>query len=481
MLESCIFVIFGATGDLTHRKLMPALYRLYVRNELPKSFAVVGVARKDKTHDDFRQDVKKSMAEFLPKEKFDRLDKFLSGVFYYRNDFDTADSYAGLKKFLEDTDKKYRTAGNRIFYLATLPDKFEPIIKNLRKQKFLAKGKDHRLIIEKPFGDDLKSARKLNKIINTAFRENQIFRIDHYLGKEAVQNLFALRFANKIFEPAWGERNIENVQITLLENTGIGTRGGFYDRYGAIKDVMQNHMMQILSLIAMSPPKNFNPGEVKDSKVKVLREISIPKKNDIVIGQYRKGALKGSVDYKDEEGVAKDSRTETFAAIKFCINNERWKGVPFYLKTGKNLDRKLVQIIVYFRNTSLLSKFSGGIHPNALIIKLFPDEGIYLRMNIKTPGNNFEIENVSMDFCHSCLFVINTPEAYEKLLHDIFLGDPTLFTRWDEVEAAWKVIDPVIAKKKKIRLHYYSSGSPGPEAADRLVKKNGHHWGLEHM
>ncbi|MEK6916460.1 MAG: glucose-6-phosphate dehydrogenase, partial [Nanoarchaeota archaeon] len=322
-LDPCIFVIFGATGDLTHRKLIPAFYRLHLKNELPKNFVIVGVARKDKSHDEFRLDVKKSMNDFLTKTKLDKADEFFSKVFYYKNNFDTEEAYDGLNEFLKKLDKLCGIEGNRIFYLATLPDKFEPIIKNLRKYKFLKKGYDYKLIIEKPFGDDLNSARKLNKIINLAFKEEQIFRIDHYLGKEAVQNLFALRFANRIFEPAWDNKNIDNIQITATEDISIGTRGGFYDKYGAIKDVVQNHLMQILSLIAMEAPKNFNPCEVKYNKVKVLKELVIPKKKDIILGQYKKGSLKDSRDYTNEEGVKKNSRTETFVALKLNIKNKR--------------------------------------------------------------------------------------------------------------------------------------------------------------
>lgn len=473
-MESTQFVIFGATGDLTHRKLIPALYKLHLKNNLPKDFAIIAVARREKTHDEFREEALKSLAQYVKNVDLEKANELMSILYYFKNNFDT-DNYQGLKDYLDELDIKHGTKGNRIFYLATLPDHFEVITNNLLVHNFLNRKDDkkYRLIIEKPFGNDLDSAAKLNKIITKVFREEEIFRIDHYLGKETVQNLFALRFANQIFMPIWNSESIDNIQITVAESIGVGTRAGFYDKYGAIKDMLQNHIMQILSLIAMEEPKAFTTQEIKDKKVQVMKAMSA---KDVVFAQYIHGK---NVPYVEEPGVSEGSRTETFAALKLFINNNRWRGTPVYLRTGKCLKEKISEIVIYFKPTKT-NIFSQEVKPNVLIIKLQPDESISLRFNAKMPGNEFKMDRVSMDFCYDCLFDMNTPEAYEKLLYDAFLGDSSLFTRWDEVQALWKIIDPIT---KYMKLHpdkllYYPSGSWGPKQADELLTLNGHHWRL---
>jgi glucose-6-phosphate 1-dehydrogenase len=466
-MESTQFIIFGATGDLTHRKLIPALYKLHLKNNLPKDFAIIAVARREKTHDEFRGDALKSLKEFVKNLEEEKAEELLSRLYYFKNNFDT-DNYQGLKDYLDELDIKHGTKGNRIFYLATLPDHFEIITNNLMQHNFLNRkdNKIYRLIIEKPFGNDFDSATKLNKIITKVFREEEIFRIDHYLGKETVQNLFALRFANQIFMPIWN---------SVAETLGVGTRAGFYDKYGAVKDVMQNHIMQILALIAMEEPESFTTDEIKDKKVQVMKAMSA---KDVVFAQYIHG--QGSqIPYVEEQGVGEGSRTETFAALKILINNYRWKGTPIYLRTGKCLKEKISEVAIYFRPTES-NIFNQEIKQNVLVIKIQPDESISLRFNAKMPGNEFKIDRVSLDFCYDCLFDMNTPEAYEKLLYDAFLGDSSLFTRWDEVQALWKVIDPVtrFIKNNPDKLLYYPSGSWGPKQADDLLTANGHHWRL---
>ncbi|MBN2368524.1 glucose-6-phosphate dehydrogenase [Candidatus Woesearchaeota archaeon] len=479
--DPAILVIFGATGDLTHRKLMPAICNLIRKGIFPEHFAIVAVARRDKSNEEYRWDVRQSVKKYNRQFNENSWNKLSSHLYYYRKDFDKEDSYASLKDFLAELDKKHSTKGNRIFYLSTLPNHFSPIVNNLKKYKFISRRqkKVNRIIIEKPFGDDLKSARHLNKKLSELFREDEIFRIDHYLGKETVQNLFALRFANRLFSSVWNTQNIDNIQISVTENLGVGTRGGYYDNYGALKDMVQNHLLQILSIVAMEPPISFDTQEIKDEKVRVLKSIRSMSteqiKENVVFGQYKRGET--GVDYTDESGVASDSRTETYVAMRLKINNERWVNTPFYLRTGKSLKRKASEVVIYFKDTEF-KVFSEGQKQNVLVIRLQPDEGIYFRFNAKKPGNDFKMQEVSMDFCHDCLFGINTPEAYEKLLMDIFKGDTTLFTRWDEVENSWKIIDPISEywQNSGRAPEKYKKGTWGPEASNILVSKEKHRW-----
>ncbi|MFH2020905.1 MAG: glucose-6-phosphate dehydrogenase [archaeon] len=482
MNEPFIFVIFGCTGDLTHRKLMPALYKLHVKKELPKNFACVGVARKDKTDDMYRKEILESLKLFIHNLDMRQASELLNKVTYFKNDFDASPTYDELKNYLEDIDEKHGTKNNRIFYLATLPEHFQPITENLEKHNIIDRKRGfHRLIIEKPFGNNLKSARHLNKIITSIFKESEIFRIDHYLGKETVQNLFVLRLGNRIFEPVWNSNHVENIQITVAESIGLEKRGNYYDKSGALRDMVQNHILQILSLVAMEPPKEFTTSSIKDEKMKVLKAIACPDlkciHDNIVFGQYVKGNI--GINYHDEQGVDKNSRTETYAALKFHVNNKRWKGTPFYIRTGKYMKRKSSEISVYFKKTMPIPGYPE-LRQNVLVIRLQPEEGLYLRFNVKEPGNDFKVERVSMDFSHQSIFGINTPEAYEKLLYDAFSNDSTLFTRWDEVEQAWIIVDPIITSwnKQQGKPFAYECGSWGPKQADELIAKEGHHWRL---
>jgi glucose-6-phosphate 1-dehydrogenase len=471
-----LFLVFGATGDLTHRKIMPALYRMQSK-KLLDNFACICVARKEKTDEEYRKDVKDSLKRYVKQMDEKIASSLLEKITYFRNDFDLAPNYGRLREVMEEVESRNRTT-HRIFYLATLPEHFKPIVENLDRHGFVQRKKaETRIIIEKPFGSSLASAKDLNKILTKVFEEKEIFRIDHYLGKETVQNLFALRLGNRIFEPVWNTEHIENVQITVAESMGVEGRGNYYDKAGAIRDMVQNHILQTLSLVAMEPPKDFSTDAIKDSKVKLLKAIACPGKDcikeDVVLGQYAKGSQ--GPGYIDEPGVMKGSKTETFAAMKITIPNKRWKGTPFFIRTGKMMKQKSSEITVYFRKTAGLKGFPE-FKQNVLVIRLQPEEGIFMRFNIKEPGNEFKIQRVSMDFSHTSVFGINTPEAYEKLIYDAFHNDSTLFTRWDEVEASWKLIDPIL------EYHHlplpYESGSWGPKKSIELVEREGFHWRL---
>lgn len=475
--KACVLVIFGATGDLTHRKIIPALYRLSLNNNLPKCFSVVAVARRDKTNEEFRKDAYDSLNKFTKKINKEVAEGILSKITYFKLNFDTDSGYEELRNYLDELDTNGCTQGNRIFYMATIQKHVKIIINNLKKNNFIQRNskKHYRVVIEKPFGKDLDSAEKLNKILSSVFKENEIFRIDHYLGKESVQNLFALRFANRIFEPVWNNENIDNIQIIATESIGIGTRAGYYDKSGAMRDMVQNHLLQLLSLVAMESPKDFTTDAIKDEKVKVLKSIKMSMqdiKDNVVIGQYK--------GYRDEDRIEKNSKTETFVSMKVEINNKRWKSTPFYLKTGKYLKKKATEIVIYFKDTEINTFSHLKKHkPNVLVIRLQPDEGIYLRFNIKEPGNEFKLQRVSMDFCHSCLFGLNTPEAYEKLLYNAFLDDLTLFTRWDEVIEAWKIIDPIENYWHNKQPLLYDKNSYGPEQSKELLERDERHWRMD--
>jgi glucose-6-phosphate 1-dehydrogenase len=480
-MEPFLFVIFGATGDLTNRKILPAIYTLKEKNLLPEGFALVGVARKEKSNEEFRREAELSVKKHIKKINKEVWEKLSSSFYYFRNDFDTEQSYDSMKSFYEEIDKKHNTESNRVFYLATMPRHFDSIINNLKGNNCINRNTNRhfRIIIEKPFGYDLESAKALNKKLKELFHEEEIFRIDHYLGKETVQNLSVLRFSNRLFEAVWNSENIEQIQITAAENLGVETRGNYYDSYGALKDMVQNHILQVLSLVAMEPPSSFDAVEIKKQKVKLFSQICFSEKDikeSTVFGQYLKGET--GKDYREEEGIAPHSRTETYFAAKFTIDNARWKGMPFYIRTGKGLKRKASEIVIYFKEAEAGMFNTLSLKKNILVIRLQPDEGVYLRFNAKQPGNEFEIGEVSMDFCHECLFGFNTPEAYEKLLYDAFKGDPSLFTRWDEVESTWKIIDPIARywKETKKEPSYYKIGEWGPKEAEVLLKRENHKW-----
>ncbi|MDP3766264.1 MAG: glucose-6-phosphate dehydrogenase [Nanoarchaeota archaeon] len=483
----CIMLIFGATGDLAKRKLLPALYYLEKENQLKQDFKVVCIARKEKTHEIYRNEASGSIRQFS-RIKTDEsiLKKLISRIYYLQLEFSKTDDYAKLKKFVEIISGGKCSKCERIFYLAVTSSFFGPIINNLKRHG-LAKRQSsakayNRVMFEKPFGHDLESARGLNKSITEVFHEKQIYRIDHYMAKELVQNLLVLRFANSIFEPLWNKKYIDHVQITVAETLGIEGRANYYDNAGALRDVMQNHMMQLLTLVAMEAPKSIKADDIKDKKVKVLKSILKFVKNNIkrscVIGQYEKGEIDGKkvVDYREENGISPSSNTETYAALKMEINNRMWKNVPFYLRTGKRLKDKSTEIVVVYKKMPL-GLFKKQSHDNnQLVIRVQPYEGITLQFNAKVPGSKVIIDNVDMDFCHECTFGANTPEAYERLLYDIMAGDQTLFTGWEEVESAWKAVDPLIKFLKDLKLHKYKAGTWGPKEADRLIEKDKRKW-----
>ena len=486
---SCVMVIFGGTGDLTHRKLLPAIYNLKHSGKLPDNFAVVTIGRRDINTEEYREQAYKSIKSF---SRFKIIDEDLwneiaNRLYYKKLEFHDSEGYKELNSFLNELDKCYNTNGNRIFYLAVAPEYFDLITDELDKQNMVTNGSSwQRLIIEKPFGRDLTSARKLNNKITKVFGEDNTYRIDHYLGKEMIQNLMVLRFANSIFEPLWNNKYIDNIQISSSETVGVENRGGYYEQSGALKDMVQNHMLQLLTLTAMEPPVNLTSSAIKDEKVKILRsleEITSQKvKNDIVRGQYGEGYVnnKKVLGYRQEDKVSPISNTETFVALKLHVENYRWAGVPFYIRTGKKMKTKSTEIIVQFKSMPkfLYSKEYNNLEPNLLVIGVQPREGIYFQFNNKRPGTENFIIPVQMDFCQTCQFEINTPEAYERLLYDVMNGDNTLFTSWDEVEYSWKFVDNISSQwgDEKLILPNYEAGSFGPKEADELLLKDNRHW-----
>ncbi|MBT4352114.1 glucose-6-phosphate dehydrogenase [archaeon] len=487
-LDSCIFVVFGATGDLMRRKLISGFFNLHKKNMLPDNFSIIGVGRRDYDDEAFRHEMCLSLDEYtktkLTKKEIWR--KLRAKIYYYKMNFLKKEGYIGLNEYLKKIELDNDTKGNRIFYLSVKPSFFETISFNLNVNGLInRKNKFSRLVIEKPFGRDLFTARKLNKCISKHFNEDEIFRIDHYLAKETVQNIMVLRFANGLFEPLWNNKYIDNIQITAAESIGVGTRAAYYDQFGALRDVVQNHLVQLLSLVAMEPPDSFDSYHIKKRKVKLLESISVydseKAASNSVRAQYIKSnKLKDSIGYRYEEGTDNCSMTETYSALTLEIKNDRWDGVPFYIRAGKKLKYHATEIVINFKDTSskLFSDFN--LSNNVLVLRLQPDEGIHLLFNTKKPGNELNIKDVKMDFCHKAVFGINTPEAYERLLLDVIKNDSTLFTRWDEVENAWKIVDPFLKswEKNKTNLSFYESGSWGPKEADLLIEKNSHKWNI---
>jgi len=487
--EPCVLVIFGATGDLTHRKLIPALYRLAVRGLLPPYFATVGFARRPKSNAEFRAEMRKAAVEAAGGAPLDTVlwDRFEQGLFYNMSEFGDPAGYANLKSLLEKLDREQGTGGNRLYYLATAPDQFETVADQL-KQAGLNKGEGwQRLVIEKPFGVDLTTARELNRNLRRVFPEKDLYRIDHYLGKETVQNIMVFRFANAVFETLWNNQHIDHVQITVSEVLGVEGRGKFYEQVGAMRDMVQNHMMQLLSLTAMEAPVALDPEAIRDEKVKVLRSIRPLSDEDIkksvVRGQYAAGSLGGEEvpGYLQELNVAPDSRVETFLAMKLWIDNWRWAGVPFYLRHGKRLPKHGTEIAIQFKSVPkvLFNKDPGSeVPPNALVIRIQPDEGIAFRIDTKVPGPENRINAVKMDFRYGQFYGHESPEAYERLLLDAMAGDPTLFIRGDETEESWRVFDRVLQawKKQKGSVPQYAAGRWGPDEADALMERDGRTW-----
>jgi len=473
-------VIFGATGDLAHRKLLPALYNLAHEGALPERFELVGVARRDKAHDDFREECRTSICEYSRRPPDDEvLAGLLDHVQYIPSDFDDPEGYKALAKALDALDAKAGQPLNRDYYLSTAPEFFPVIVEHLKAAGLHRHDEvDVRCIIEKPFGTDLESARALQAVVSDAFRERQVFRIDHYLGKETVQNVMAFRFANMMFEPIWNRNYIDHIEITGAEDIGIGTRAGYYDHAGALRDLVQNHMLQLVALTCMEPPASFEANKVRDEKVKVLTAITPPDPADTVRAQYTAGTSGGEpvVGYLEEEGVPDDSKTETYAALKLEVHNWRWAGVPIYLRTGKRLARKVTEIAVQLKpvpHLAFQSQGSVGVQPNQLILTVQPNEGVSLSLGAKIPGSRMRIRPVNMEFLYGSAFMSQSPEAYERLILDAMRGDATLFTRNDEVDAQWSIIDPVLqawhGRDGDEELPTYEAGTAGPAEADALI------------
>jgi len=490
--QPCALVIFGATGDLTHRKLIPALYNLAAAGELPPAVTVIGFARRPKKDDEFRDDLAQTTKQFSRQPVRDEIWKtFAQSLFYHQSEFDDEKGYQSLRKRLEQVDKERGTRGNRLFYFAAAPEQFEPILKNLKAaglNKAAEGGGWARVIIEKPFGRDLASARELNRVVRDAFSEDQTYRIDHFLGKETAQNILVLRFANAIFEPIWNARYIDHVQITAAETLGVEARAGYYETAGALRDMVQNHMLQLLCLVAMEPPTDLGADSIRDEKVKVVRSLRryAPQQvgTYVVRGQYTAGAVSGKpvVGYREEEKVNPNSETETYVALRMLVDNWRWSDVPIYVRVGKRLPKSATEISVHFKRAPmvLFNRDSTALDQNVLVIRIQPDEGISLRMMAKIPGTSLRIEPVKMDFHYGTSFGKASPEAYERLLLDAMSGDPTLFARRDEVEEAWAFIDPIehawSQKENAPPLSFYPAGSWGPEEADELLANDGRTW-----
>lgn len=492
LADPCILVIFGATGDLTARKLLPAMYNLARDGMLPAQFACVGFARRPKTHEEFRKEMLDATNKFSRVKPVDKelWQNFSEQLYYHQSEFHDDAGYESLRTFLADLDSRYGTKGNRVYYLSTQPSFFPLVIEKLKQHQLIydvneVQDRWSRIIIEKPFGEDLNSAIALQTEITKHLDESQIYRIDHYLGKETVQNILVFRFGNSIFESIWNNHYIDHVQITVAEEIGIGTRGRFWEEAGMLRDIVQNHMMQLLSLIGMEPPTSLKASAIHDEKVKVLE--SIRPITDIhrytVRGQYGKGYINGQevIPYRSEENVAPDSSVETYAAMQLFIDNWRWAGVPFYLRAGKRLPKRVTEIAIIFHDAPgfLLQVEGKKNEPNVLVIRIQPDEGISLKMNCKIPGGAALIQPVKMDFLYGSYFGSTPPEAYERLICDCMSGDSTLFARIDEVFASWKLLTPVIqqwAHEKASNFPNYPSGTWGPPEADHLIARDGKAW-----
>jgi glucose-6-phosphate 1-dehydrogenase len=483
--DPCSIVFFGASGDLFKRMLLPAVYSMRLNGTLPADFALVGFARTQFDDDGFREYCRQQLDTFMPADKKPQgglWEDFAQRISYVTADFKDKRHFEQLKELLERNDQQFGTAGNHLFYLATPPPVFPEIVSRLKEAKLDhdPEGKGYtRIVVEKPFGTDLESARALQRAIERVFPENQVYRIDHYLGKEPVQDIIALRFANTIFEPIWNRNYVQHVQITSAESLGVEERGGYYDRAGALRDMIQNHVINLLALVAMEPPVGSGADDIRNEKYKVLSAIAPPTHESVASvaarGQYGPGSIGGKSvkGYRQEDDVAPDSNTETFAAVKFYVDNWRWAGVPFYLRSGKRLARKAAEIAVTFN--PIPHRFYGDstdrIEPNVLVIKIEPDEGISMRFEAKVPGPNQHVRSVYMDFSYGTGFGVQSPPAYERLIGDAMRGDQTLFTRWDAVQRAWELVMPILEvweHTKDFSFPNYAAGSQGPQSAEAL-------------
>jgi glucose-6-phosphate 1-dehydrogenase len=485
-----ILVIFGASGDLTSRKLIPALFSLKIQKLLPEKFAVIGCGRTEYSDIDFRKKMSESILSFSEEKDPDKvlIDEFTGCLSYCSVDNSNPADFEKLKKELFERAKVIDAPPNFIFYMATPPSMYSKIAENLYRVQLAEHSSGfRRFIIEKPFGYDLESGRELNRKLHELITEDQIYRIDHYLGKETVQNVLVTRFANGIFEPLWNRNYIHRVEITSAESIGVEERGGYYDSSGALRDMVQNHLLQMVGLTAMEPPSSLGSNSIRNEVLKVLQSLQPVNEADVpgqvIRGQYTGSTIRGVCvpGYRYENGVAKDSRTETFVAIKFFINNWRWGGVPFYIRTGKRLPTRVTEIVIHFKKTPhhLFQREAGNLTSNQLIIRIQPDEGILLKFDMKEPGAGFNVKNVNMDFHYKDLADIRVPSAYERLLYDVMTGDSTLFSRDDEVETAWKFVEPIQkawANNHEIKVYGYPAGTWGPSVSNDLIDGCGLTW-----
>jgi glucose-6-phosphate 1-dehydrogenase len=483
----CAVVIFGVTGDLARKKLMPAIYDLANRGLLPPTFSLVGFARRDWAHEDFSQVVHDAVKDHsrtpFRQEVWDRL---AEGIRFVQGTFDDEKAFNRLAETLDKLDAERGTGGNHAFYLAIPPNAFPVVCEKLSNSGLARQqeGRWSRVVIEKPFGHDLQSARDLNAVVNSVFPEESVFRIDHYLGKETVQNILALRFANELYEPVWNSHYVDHVQITMAEDIGLGGRGGYYDGIGAARDVIQNHLIQLLALTAMEEPITFNPHELRDEKIKVLSAVKLaePLSETTARGQYAAGWQGGEkvIGLLDEEGFSKDSTTETYAAITLEVDTRRWAGVPFFLRTGKRLARRVTEVALVFKRAPHLpfdATMTDELGQNALVIRIQPDEGVTLRFGSKVPGSAMEVRDVNMDFSYGLAFAEDSPEAYERLILDVLLGEPSLFPVNQEVELSWEVLDPVLDYwATHGKPDPYESGTWGPVSAVEMLRRTGREW-----
>lgn len=490
--DSFILVIFGASGDLTKRKLIPALFALYKQNLLPDRFAVLGVSRSDLSDTAFRERINEGIKLYSEKQPEEQmLNSFCKNIYYQSLDAGNSPDYARLRTRLFQIDTELKTRGNYIYYLSTSPNLFPTITELLGKQNLEKEGNSSswkRIIIEKPFGHDLESAKELNATLLKIFDEKQIYRIDHYLGKETVQNILAFRFANGIFEPLWNRNYVNHIEVTASEHIGVEDRGEYYDNYGALRDMVQNHLLQIVGIIAMEPPSFFDATAVRNETVKVFQSLRRIKPEEVrkyaVRGQYTESTIRGEKvpGYRNEKRVAPDSRTETFIALKLYIDNWRWGDVPFYIRTGKRLPTRVTEVVIHFKKTPhhlFTQNNICDVSCNELIIRIQPDEGILLKFGMKMPGAGFQIKDVNMNFHYSDLGDAYIPEAYERLLLDCMLGDATLYARTDAVEACWRYVDPILMawrERPDIKIYGYPAGTWGPKEAHELFDNPEEDW-----